>query len=119
VSHGQPFSSRLRLAWPPCLLPHTTPLFLPPPPTGQYTPLFDPPLTYVTTLLPLLFVLAVTMGKEAVEDVKRHLADWETNSRPAEVWGGQWGKSGLTVTGLHHPLSQHLFNAPPNEIQCF
>lgn len=48
---------------------------------GKYTPLFQAPLTPYTTLFPLLVVLAVTMGKEGVEDVKRHWADVETNTR--------------------------------------
>ncbi len=51
---------------------------------GTYTPLFDAPLTPYTTLFPLLVVLAVTMGKEGFEDVKRHIADRETNTSAAE-----------------------------------
>lgn len=52
---------------------------------GTYTPLFQAPLTPYTTLFPLLVVLAVTMGKEGVEDVKRHWADVETNTRAQEL----------------------------------
>lgn len=52
---------------------------------GTYTPLFQAPLTPYTTLFPLLVVLAVTMGKEGVEDIKRHWADMETNTRGEEV----------------------------------
>lgn len=52
---------------------------------GTYTPLFQAPLTPYTTLFPLLVVLAVTMGKEGVEDVKRHWADVETNTTPNEL----------------------------------
>lgn len=50
---------------------------------GTYTDFFQAPLTPYTTLLPLLVVLAVTMGKEGFEDLKRHLADMETNNRKA------------------------------------
>ena len=39
-------------------------------PTGRYT-----------TLVPLLFILAVSAAKEIVEDLKRHRADDETNRR--------------------------------------
>lgn len=52
---------------------------------GKYTRLFQAPLTPYTTLFPLLVVLAVTMGKEGVEDVKRHWADVETNTRAQEL----------------------------------
>ncbi|XP_032799496.1 probable phospholipid-transporting ATPase IA isoform X1 [Daphnia magna] len=49
-------------------------------PTGRYT-----------TLVPLLFILAVSATKEIVEDFKRHKADQETNKRQVEVLrGGQW-----------------------------
>lgn len=51
---------------------------------GTYTTFFQAPLTPYTTLFPLIVVLAVTMGKEGFEDVKRHIADRETNSAPAE-----------------------------------
>lgn len=53
---------------------------------GTYTTFFDSPLTPYTTLLPLCIVLAITMGKEGFEDLKRHAADRATNARPtAEV----------------------------------
>lgn len=52
---------------------------------GTYTTLFQAPLTPYTTLFPLLVVLAVTMGKEGIEDIKRHWADVETNTSAAEV----------------------------------
>jgi len=49
-------------------------------PTGRYT-----------TLVPLLFILAVSATKEIVEDLKRHRADDETNRRQVEVLrDGQW-----------------------------
>jgi len=51
---------------------------------GTYTTFFQAPLTPYTTLFPLIVVLAVTMGKEGFEDVKRHIADRETNSAAAE-----------------------------------
>jgi magnesium-transporting ATPase (P-type) len=56
---------------------------------GTYTPLFDAPLTPYTTLLPLLVVLAVTMGKEGFEDLKRHIADRETNNRDTYLLSSQ------------------------------
>ncbi|XP_035892780.1 probable phospholipid-transporting ATPase IA isoform X4 [Anopheles stephensi] len=49
-------------------------------PTGRYT-----------TLIPLMFILAVSAIKEIVEDIKRHRADDEINHRLIEVLqNGQW-----------------------------
>ncbi|XP_049296342.1 probable phospholipid-transporting ATPase IA isoform X5 [Anopheles funestus] len=49
-------------------------------PTGRYT-----------TLVPLMFILAVSAIKEIVEDIKRHRADDEINHRLIEVLqNGQW-----------------------------
>nr|CAG4647660.1 EOG090X00X3 [Moina brachiata] len=49
-------------------------------PTGRYT-----------TLVPLLFILAVSATKEIIEDIKRHKADEETNKRMVEVLHhGNW-----------------------------
>lgn len=49
-------------------------------PTGRYT-----------TLVPLVFILAVSALKEVVEDYKRHRADRETNHREIEVLrSGHW-----------------------------
>ena len=50
---------------------------------GTYSTLFESPLTPYTTLIPLCVVLAITMAKEAFEDVKRHTADQKTNNRAA------------------------------------
>lgn len=52
---------------------------------GTYTDLFDSPLTPYTTLIPLIVVLAITMGKEGFEDIKRHTADLKTNNRESKV----------------------------------
>ncbi|XP_030750728.1 probable phospholipid-transporting ATPase IA isoform X1 [Sitophilus oryzae] len=46
-------------------------------PTGRYT-----------TLVPLIFILAVSAVKEIIEDIKRHRADDETNHRKVEVLRG-------------------------------
>eukprot|EP00741_Cyanophora_paradoxa_P007254 tig00001095_g7017.t1 len=46
------------------------------------------PISPWTSIMPLLFVLSVTAVKEAVEDVRRHRSDRETNSRAAEVLRG-------------------------------
>ena len=48
---------------------------------GKYSKLFDSPLTPWSTLIVLVLVLLVSIGKEGVEDRKRHAADWETNRR--------------------------------------
>uniref|UniRef100_A0A182T4T8 Uncharacterized protein n=1 Tax=Anopheles maculatus TaxID=74869 RepID=A0A182T4T8_9DIPT len=49
-------------------------------PTGRYT-----------TLIPLMFILAVSAIKEIIEDIKRHRADDEINHRLIEVLqNGQW-----------------------------
>ena len=53
---------------------------------GTYTDFFDSPLTPWTTLIPLVVVLGLTMGKELVEDLKRHRSDRETNRRPTFVF---------------------------------
>ncbi|XP_044255942.1 phospholipid-transporting ATPase IA isoform X12 [Tribolium madens] len=47
-------------------------------PTGRYT-----------TLVPLIFILAVSAIKEIIEDIKRHRADDETNHRKIEVLRGE------------------------------
>ena len=47
---------------------------------GTYTDLYDSPLTPWTTLGPLSFVLAVSMFKEGMEDIKRHKSDAKINS---------------------------------------
>lgn len=52
---------------------------------GTYSDLYQSPLTPFTTLIPLCVVLAITMGKEAFEDLKRHTADQKTNNRAARV----------------------------------
>jgi magnesium-transporting ATPase (P-type) len=51
---------------------------------GSYTYIFDSPLTPWSTLIPLLVVLAITIGKEGAEDLKRHEADKQTNNRLVE-----------------------------------
>ena len=50
---------------------------------GTYTTFFDSPLSPWSTLIPLLVVLIISMGKEGVEDLKRHKADMLMNSRKA------------------------------------
>lgn len=42
---------------------------------GTYTSLFTSPLTPYSTLIPLVFVLLVTMVKDGAEDLKRHRSD--------------------------------------------
>jgi phospholipid-translocating P-type ATPase (flippase) len=46
---------------------------------GYYTPLFSSPLAPFSTILPLVFVLGITMVKEGVEDSKRHRGDRKVN----------------------------------------
>ncbi|KAK3281982.1 hypothetical protein CYMTET_10262 [Cymbomonas tetramitiformis] len=43
------------------------------------------PVSYITTIFPLLFVLSVAMFKEGLEDFKRHTADQEINSSKVTV----------------------------------
>ena len=50
---------------------------------GTYTSFFDSPLTPWSTLMPLVIVLMISMGKEGAEDLKRHYADRLVNSRNA------------------------------------
>jgi magnesium-transporting ATPase (P-type) len=38
----------------------------------------------VTSILPLVFVILVTMVKEAVEDLRRYAADKKANAKPCE-----------------------------------
>lgn len=42
---------------------------------GTYTTLFTSPLTPWSTLIPLVFVLMITMVKDGAEDLKRHRSD--------------------------------------------
>ena len=70
---------------------------------GTYTYLFDSPLTPWSTLLPLLVVLAISMGKEGIEDLKRHRADKLTNNRLCE----------RLVTKRGGSKDQSLFEAVP------
>eukprot|EP01041_Mallomonas_annulata_P008259 gene8259-16990_t len=50
---------------------------------GSYTSFFDSPLTPWSTLIPLVVVLLISIGKEGVEDLKRHYADRHVNNRKA------------------------------------
>ncbi|KAJ8601116.1 hypothetical protein CTAYLR_008823 [Chrysophaeum taylorii] len=52
---------------------------------GSYTKLFFSPLTAYSTIAPLALILALTMGKEGVEDLKRHRSDEKVNNTPAKV----------------------------------
>lgn len=52
---------------------------------GSYTSLFYSPLTPFSTIAPLIFILALTMGKEGIEDIKRHKSDDKVNSTLATV----------------------------------
>ena len=42
-------------------------------------------LTPITTILPLLFVLGVTLAKDGLDDVFRHLSDYKINNRRVKV----------------------------------
>ena len=48
---------------------------------GTYTMLFDSPIRPWSTLLTLIFVVVVSLVKEAFEDRKRHKADYLLNHR--------------------------------------
>lgn len=54
---------------------------------GTYTDLFYSPLTPFSTIAPLSLILALTMGKEGVEDLKRHKSDEKVNNAKARVEG--------------------------------
>ena len=47
----------------------------------DYPQIFPSPLSPVTTLMPLCFVLGVTMLKEGMEDLKRRASDYAVNHR--------------------------------------
>jgi phospholipid-transporting ATPase len=51
----------------------------------QLIPLGLSPISPITSILPLGFVLGVTAIKEAIEDVRRHRSDRETNNKQAVV----------------------------------
>lgn len=51
---------------------------------GTYGSYFDSPLDPWSTLSLLLIVLTVSICKECAEDIKRHIADRQTNYRIAE-----------------------------------
>ncbi|XP_072050739.1 probable phospholipid-transporting ATPase IM [Amphiura filiformis] len=42
-------------------------------------------LSYITTALPLIFVLAVTAIKDGVDDIKRHRSDNQVNNRKSDI----------------------------------
>jgi len=52
---------------------------------GTYTTLFPSPLTPWSTLGPLVVVIAATMAKEGLEDMKRHISDRQINNTNTEV----------------------------------
>ena len=52
---------------------------------GSYTSLFDSPLLPWSTLGPLVIVLILTMTKEGLEDIKRHISDRQINNSPCHV----------------------------------
>ncbi|CAN0222288.1 unnamed protein product, partial [Discosporangium mesarthrocarpum] len=52
---------------------------------GTFTDLFSSPLEPYSTLLPLVFVLTVTMVKDGVEDLKRHKSDKKVNNTLAHA----------------------------------
>jgi len=45
----------------------------------------DSPVSPVTAVVPLVFVITVTMVKQGYEDWLRHKADNEFNNRPVKV----------------------------------
>lgn len=60
------------------------------------------PLTWTTAVIPLLFVLCISLIREGVEDCQRSSLDKEQNSEVIEVFrNGQWqkGKSGELEMG--------------------
>lgn len=52
---------------------------------GTYTYAFDSPITPWSTILTLAIVLLISIGKEGVEDLKRHRADYLTNNQKAQI----------------------------------
>ncbi len=44
--------------------------------------------------VPLIFIIAVTMLKDIVEDYKRHMSDWEENNKKVKIL-----RDGQFVTG--------------------
>ena len=52
---------------------------------GTYTDLFFTPLTAWSTIGPLSLILAITMTKEGLEDLKRHQSDEHVNNSAATV----------------------------------
>jgi phospholipid-transporting ATPase len=51
---------------------------------GTYGSYYDSPLDPWSTLSVLIIVLAISMCKECAEDIKRHIADGQTNRRSVE-----------------------------------
>ncbi|KAH8070707.1 phospholipid-translocating ATPase [Aureococcus anophagefferens] len=52
---------------------------------GTYTDLFYSPLTAWSTIGPLSLILAITMTKEGIEDLKRHKSDEHVNNSEARI----------------------------------
>ena len=42
-------------------------------------------LTPITTIIPLLFVLGITLAKDGVDDIFRHISDYKINNRLVKV----------------------------------
>ena len=52
---------------------------------GTYTDIFQTPITFYTTLGPLMIVLGISMAQEGLADLRRHRADREVNNSKATI----------------------------------
>mmetsp|Transcript_6325 Transcript_6325/g.8296 ORF Transcript_6325/g.8296 Transcript_6325/m.8296 type:complete len:1313 (-) Transcript_6325:328-4266(-) len=73
---------------------------------GTYSSYFDSPITPWSTLIPLIFMLAIIMGKEGMEDLKRHKSDKQTNRRKAYrlrpgAGAGSWEDAWEEIAWMH------------------
>eukprot|EP00939_MAST-03C_sp_MAST-3C-sp1_P005506 g5506.t1 len=51
---------------------------------GEYTSLFDSPISWTTTFLSLVIIMCFTMIMQIKDDVQRHIQDAEVDAREAE-----------------------------------
>ena len=53
---------------------------------GTYSDLFDSPITPWSTLATLCIVLSISMTKEGLEDLKRHVYQTKFNGKKADIF---------------------------------
>eukprot|EP00039_Didymoeca_costata_P029275 m.23933 g.23933 ORF g.23933 m.23933 type:complete len:1186 (+) comp7556_c0_seq2:349-3906(+) len=74
------------------------------------------PITPITSVLPLVFVVSVTMAKQGWEDYVRHLADKAVNSKPTKVIS--YGGNMLEILTKQVEVGDIVHVKPNQEFPC-